>query len=101
MRSDRFKQGDLAWITQRRNIWVNAMVPCKEGYPKVVNPKPGEPVTIIRPARASDYGIHRRHTYKGVSSARGWAMSSWLVLAESGTILIKDDLLCKRRFTRK
>jgi len=98
MRSDRFKSGDLAWVTRRASIWVDAMVPCRNGYPKMVNPKPGDMVTIIRPALTSDFGIYRRRTYKGMSTARKWAMRSWLALSPTGPILIEDKMLCKRPY---
>jgi hypothetical protein len=98
MRSDRFKSGDLAWVTQRRNVWLNAMIPCRTGYPKMVNPKPGDTVTIIRRALASDFGIYVRHTYNGTSTARKWAMSSWLALSTFGAILIEEKFLCKRPY---
>ena len=96
-RSDRFKPGDLAWISKRAGRWyLTARQQVDKGYPPSIRLEVGKPCTIIRRAFAKDYGVYKRSTLNGESVAARWARASWLVLYEGVPAMIEDEWLNKR-----
>ena len=98
MRRKEFTPGQLVWLGAQVYSWSTGIVPCKSGYPGRVSLVRGEPATIIRRALAKDFGVYSRHTHKGVSTAARLAAESWLVLYNGSPVMIKEELLCKRRY---
>ena len=98
MRRKGFKTGDLAWIGKAAEGWSNGMAQSKRGYPAYVKLIAGDPVTILRPAQAGDYGTFVRHIHNGRSTGKRLADDSWLVLYGGRPVLIQEVYLNKRLY---
>lgn len=98
MRSKGFTPGQLVWISQRADGWSRGYLQTERGYPKSIELKSGVPCTILRGALAKDFGVYSRHTYHGKSVGRRIAEESWLVIYNGAPTLIREEMLCKRRY---
>lgn len=93
----RFEPGDLAWIKVRSR----GPVPMRAGtsVPDVSTTlQEGAPVTIVRRAKAGDYGDWWRKTSwaLGTSYAGRYSKISWLVSSGTELWLVLDTWLSKR-----
>jgi len=98
MRRKDFKAGDLAWISKAADGWSNGMVQSKRGYPAYVKLVAGDPVTILRPAQAGDYGVYARHMHNGRSTGKRISDDSWLTLYNGRPVMIQEICLNKRHY---
>ena len=96
-RSDRFKPGDLAWVSVVNGVCLYRKVNDDGIHALSQNTS----VVIIRAAMAKDYSKwYRRSPYEpGKSYARMLAEQTWLAMPADGVpILIQDGFLNKRRY---
>lgn len=93
----RFEPGELAWVRAR----TKGPVPMRAGTSApdtVPTLQDGAPVTIVRRAKAGDYGDWWRKTSwaLGTSYAGRFSKVSWLVSSGTELWLILDTWLSKR-----